>query len=64
VVTAYKTDNVVELGIIIYIDTIFDTFDVGDYLWDLKLNLEKYLGKGNFKLKLLNSINTREDFNW
>jgi len=64
VVTAYKTDNVVELGIIIYIDTIFDTFDVGDYLWDLKLNLENYLGKNNFKFKLLNVINENPRTDW
>ena len=64
VVTAYKTDNVIELAIIIYIDTIFDTFDVGDYLWDLKLNLERYLGKNNFKLKLLNVINENPRTDW
>ena len=64
VVSAYKTDNVVELAIVIYIDTIFDTFDVGDYLWDLKLNLENYLGKNNFKLKLLNVINENPRTDW
>ena len=64
VVTAYKIDNIVELGIIIYIDTIFDTFDVGDYLWDLKLNLENYLGKNNFKFKLLNVINENSRTDW
>ena len=64
VVSAYKTDNVVELGIIIYMDTIFDTFDVGDYLWDLKLNLENYLGKNNFKFKLLNVINKNPRTDW
>ena len=64
VVSAYKTDNVVELAIVIYIDTIFDTFDVGDYLWDLKLNLENYLGKNNFKFKLLNVINENPRTDW
>ena len=64
VVSAYKTDNVVELAIVIYIDTIFDTFDVGNYLWDLKLNLENYLGKNNFKFKLLNVINKNPRTDW
>ena len=64
VVTAYKTDKVVELGIIIYIDTIFGTLDVGEYLWDLKLKLENYLGKNNFKFKLLNVINENPRTDW
>ena len=64
VVNAYKTESyalkgvkIIELAIIIYINTIIDTFDAGDYLWDFKLNLETYLGKSNFRIKLLNVIN-------
>jgi hypothetical protein len=49
--------KIIELAIIIYINTIIDTFDAGDYLWDFKLNLETYLGKSNFRIKLLNVIN-------
>lgn len=54
---ALKGVKIIELAIIIYINTIFDTFDAGDYLWDLKLKLESYLGKNNFRFKLLNVIN-------
>lgn len=64
VVNAYKTESyalkgvkIIELAIIIYINTIIDTFDAGDYLWDFKLHLETYLGKNNFRFKLLNVIN-------
>ena len=64
VVNVYKTNNVIEVSIIVYYDTIFPSLDVGDYLYELEYHLREYLGKGNFKLKLLNSINTREDFNW
>ena len=64
VVNVYKTNNVIEISIIVYYDTIFPSLDVGDYLYELEYHLREYLGKGNFKLKLLNSINTKEDFNW
>ena len=64
VVNVYKTNNVIEVSIIVYYDTIFPSLDVGDYLYELEYHLREYLGKGNFKLKLLNSINTKEDFNW
>ena len=64
VVNVYKTNNVIEISIIVYYETIFPSLDVGDYLYELEYHLREYLGKGNFKLKLLNSINTREDFNW
>ena len=64
VVNVYKTNNVIEISIIVYYETIFQSLDVGDYLYELEYHLREYLGKGNFKLKLLNSINTREDFNW
>lgn len=64
VVNVYKTNNVIEISIIVYYGTIFPSLDVGDYLYELEYHLREYLGKGNFKLKLLNSINTREDFNW
>jgi len=33
-------------------------------LWDLKLNLENYLGKNNFKFKLLNVINENPRTDW
>ena len=64
VVNVFKTNNVIEISIIVYYETIFQSLDVGDYLYELEYHLREYLGKGNFKLKLLNSINTREDFNW
>ena len=64
VVNVYKTNNIIEISIIVYYDTIFPSLDVGDYLYELEYHLREYLGKGNFKLKLLNSINTREDFDW
>ena len=64
VVNVYKTKNVIEISIIVYYETIFQSLDVGDYLYELEYHLREYLGKGNFKLKLLNSINTKEDFNW
>jgi hypothetical protein len=69
--TAYKTEpyavkgmEVVELGIIFYIDTVFDSIDIGDYFWNLEKYLEPYLGKGNFKIKLLNVINENPRSNW
>jgi len=64
VVNAYKTNNMIEISIIVYYETIFQSLDVGGFLYELEYHLREYLGKGNFKLKLLNSINTREDFNW
>jgi len=69
--TAYKTEpyavkgmEVVELGIIFYIDTVFDSIDVGEYFWELEKYLEPYLGKDNFKIKLLNVINENPRANW
>jgi hypothetical protein len=64
VVNVYKTNNIIEISIIVYYDTIFQSLDVGGLLYEIEYHLREYLGKGNFKLKLLNSINTREDFNW
>ena len=64
VVNVYKTNNMIEISIIVYYETIFQSLDVGGFLYELEYHLREYLGKGNFKLKLLNSINTREDFNW
>jgi hypothetical protein len=64
VVTAYKTKNILELGIIFYIDVVFDTLDIGEYFWELEQYLKKYLGKDNFKLKLLNVINTNTNRDW
>ena len=64
VVTAYKTENIIELCIIIYIDTIFSGADVGDFFWEIDYHLRTYLGKGNFKLKLLNVINERPKGEW
>jgi hypothetical protein len=64
VVNVYKTNNMIEISIIVYYETIFQSLDVGGFLYELEYHLRDYLGKGNFKLKLLNSINTREDFNW
>ena len=40
-----------------YYDSIFPSIDAGDYLYELEHHLREYLGKGNFKLKLLNVIN-------
>ena len=71
VVTAYKTEpyavkgmEVVELGIIFYIDTVFDSIDVGEYFWELESYLRKYLGNDTFKLKLLNVINENSRTDW
>jgi len=64
VVTTYKTENIIELGVIIYIDTIFSGADVGDFFWEIDYHLRTYLGKGNFKLKLLNVINERPKGEW
>jgi hypothetical protein len=64
VVTAYKNKNIIELGLIFYIDSIFDSIDVGDYLYELEYNLRKILGKENFKIILLNVINTNTNKEW
>ena len=56
VATAF--DN--EIGLIIYIDTIFDTADVGTFFWDLEKQIKETTGKENIKVKLLNVINNRE----
>jgi len=61
---AVKGMEVVELGIIFYIDTVFDSIDVGEYFWELEKYLEPYLGKDNFKIKLLNVINENPRANW
>lgn len=52
-----------EIGLIIYIDTIFDTADVGSFFWDLEKQIIETTGKENIKVKLLNVINNRER-NW
>jgi hypothetical protein len=59
VATAF--DN--EIGLIIYIDTIFDTADVGSFFWDLEKQIIETTGKENIKVKLLNVINNKER-NW
>jgi len=59
VVTAF--DN--EIGLIVYIDTIFDTADVGMFFYDLEKQIKETTGKGNIKVKLLNVINNRQR-NW
>lgn len=64
IVTVYKTNNIIEMGIIIYIDSIFPSMDVGDYLYELEYHLREFLGKGNFKLKLLNVINENPRSDW
>ena len=64
VVTAYKTENIIELGVIIYIDTIFRSADISDFFWEMEYQLRTYLGKGNFKLKILNVINERPKGEW
>jgi len=64
VVTAYKTENIIEFGVIIYIDTIFTSADISDFFWEIEYHLRTYLGKGNFKLKILNVINERPKGEW
>jgi len=59
VVTAF--DN--EIGLIVYIDSIFDTVDVGSFFWDLEKQIIETTGNRNIKIKLLNVINNRER-NW
>ena len=57
IVTVYKINNIIEMGLIVYKDSIFPSMDAGDYLYELEYHLKEYLGKGNFKFKLLNVIN-------
>ena len=57
IVTVYKINNIIEMGLIVYKDSIFTSMDDGDYLYELEHHLREFLGKGNFKLKLLNVIN-------
>ena len=64
IVTVYKTNNIIEMGLIVYYDAIFPSMDVGDYFYELEYHLREYLGKGNFKLKLLNVINENPRSDW
>jgi hypothetical protein len=64
IVTAYKTNNIIEMGLIVYKDSIFSSTDDGDYLYELEYHLREFLGKGNFKLKLLNVINENSRSDW
>ena len=64
IVTLYKTNNIIEIGLIVYKDSIFTSMDDGDYLYELDHHLREFLGKGNFKLKLLNVINENPRSDW
>ena len=64
IVTLYKTNNIIEIGLIVYKDSIFTSMDDGDYLYELEHHLREFLGKGNFKLKLLNVINENPRSDW
>jgi hypothetical protein len=52
-----------EIGLIIYIDTIFDSADVGSFFYDIKGEIMDMTGNKNIKVKLLNVINNKER-NW
>ena len=52
---ATSFDN--EIGLIIYIDTIFDSADVGSFFYDIKGEIMDMTGNKNIKIKLLNVIN-------
>ena len=52
-----------EIGLIIYIDTIFDSADVGSFFYDIKGEIMDMTGNKNIKIKLLNVINNKER-NW
>ena len=58
---ATSFDN--EIGLIIYIDTIFDSADVGSFFYDIKGEIMDMTGNKNIKVKLLNVINNKER-NW
>ena len=59
VVTSF--DN--EIGLIIYINTIFDSADVGGFFYDIQKEIIDTTGNKNIKVKLLNVINNKER-NW
>ena len=59
VVTSFDS----EIGLIIYIDTIFDSADVGSFFYDIKGEIMDMTGNKNIKIKLLNVINNKER-NW
>ena len=58
---ATSFDN--EIGLIIYIDTIFDSADVGSFFYDIKGEIMDVTGNKSLKVKLLNVINNKER-NW
>ena len=59
VVTSFDS----EIGLIIYIDTIFDSADVGSFFYDIKGEIMDMTGNKNIKIKLLNVIKNKER-NW
>ena len=59
VVTSFDS----EIGLIIYIDTIFDSADVGSFFYDIKGEIMDVTGNKSLKVKLLNVINNKER-NW
>jgi hypothetical protein len=59
VVTSFEN----EIGLIIYINTIFDSADVGSFFYDIEKEIIDTTGNKNIKVKLLNVINNKER-NW
>jgi hypothetical protein len=47
--------NIFDIGLLIQVEDT-DFFDTGEFLFQLNINLSEYIGKENFKIKLLNVI--------
>jgi len=52
--------NIFDIGLLIQVEDT-DFFDTGEFLFQLNINLSEYIGKENFKIKLLN-VSTNEIF--
>lgn len=48
----------------VYIETIFQSMDMGEMLWELQQECERIIGKNTIRLKLREVINTNTNRQW
>jgi hypothetical protein len=48
----------------VYIETIFQSMNMDEMVWELKQECEKLIGKNNIRLNLREVINTNTDRQW
>jgi hypothetical protein len=48
----------------VYVETIFNSMDVGEMVWELEMDCEKIVGKNNIRLNLREVINTNTNRQW